>query len=99
MTFAYHPFRETEEDDAQMTPDAFLPLVLFALISTVTPGAATMLATASGAHFGFFRSLPLMAGAAFGLATVAAAAAAGLANVLLALSSLPLALKGSGFPY
>jgi threonine/homoserine/homoserine lactone efflux protein len=82
-----------------MTPDAFLPLVLFALVSTVTPGAATMLATASGAHFGFFRSVPLVAGAAFGLATVAAAAAAGLAGVLLAMPSLQLVLKAGGSVY
>lgn len=82
-----------------MTADAFLPLVLFALVSTVTPGAATMLATASGAHFGFLRSVPLVAGAAFGLATVAAAAAAGLAGMLMAMPSLQLILKAGGSLY
>ncbi|MGW7620021.1 BTAD domain-containing putative transcriptional regulator [Streptomyces antimycoticus] len=60
------------------------PLAVFALIATVTPGGATTLATASGAHFGFRRSAPLMAGIAVGLAAMAAAAAAGLGGVVLA---------------
>ncbi|WP_206311686.1 hypothetical protein [Streptomyces sp. DASNCL29] len=54
------------------------------LIATVTPGGATTLATASGAHLGFRRSVPLMAGVAVGLASMAAAAGAGLGGALLA---------------
>ena len=42
----------------------YLPLMLFVIVSTVTPGGATTLATASGAHFGYRRSLPMMAGIA-----------------------------------
>lgn len=61
-----------------------LPLILFAFVATATPGIATTLSTASGAQFGFRRSLPLMIGSAAGLATVTAAAAAGLAGLLLA---------------
>jgi threonine/homoserine/homoserine lactone efflux protein len=41
--------------------DSLAPLILFAAVSTVTPGGATTLATASGAQFGFRRSVPLMA--------------------------------------
>jgi threonine/homoserine/homoserine lactone efflux protein len=82
-----------------MTPEALLPLVLFAAVSTITPGGATTLATTSGAHFGFRRSLPLMAGIAAGLASMAAAAAAGLASVLLAVPSLQLAMKAIGSIY
>jgi threonine/homoserine/homoserine lactone efflux protein len=48
--------------------EAILPLVLFALVATATPGIATTLSTASGARFGFRRSVPLMAGSAAGLA-------------------------------
>lgn len=77
----------------------YLPLLLFAVVSTFTPGAATTLATASGAHFGFRRSVPLMAGAALGLASMAAAAAAGLAGILLAWPSLHLAMKALGTAY
>ncbi|RWH69718.1 LysE family translocator [Mesorhizobium sp.] len=79
--------------------ETIIPLVLFALISTSTPGIATTLSTASGAQFGFRRSVPLMAGSAAGLATVAAAGAAGLAGLLAAVPSLQLAMKIAGSLY
>ncbi|MER8826333.1 LysE family translocator [Mesorhizobium sp. M0938] len=79
--------------------EAIFPLVLFALVSTSTPGMATTLSTASGAQFGFRRSVPLMAGSAAGLATVAAAGAAGLAGLLAAAPSLQLAMKIAGSLY
>ena len=79
--------------------ESLFPLVLFALISTLSPGGATMLATASGAQFGFHRSVPLLAGIAVGLACLAAAAAAGLASLLLAAPSLQLAMKLAGSAY
>lgn len=77
----------------------FLPLFLFAAVSTITPGMTTTLATASGAHFGFRRSLPFMAGVSFALATMAVAAAAGLAGLLLARPSLQFAMKAAGTLY
>lgn len=79
--------------------DHILPLVLFAAVATATPGGATTLATASGVHFGFRRSLPLMSGIACGLAAMAAAAAIGLASLLLAMPSLQLAMKTIGTLY
>ena len=82
-----------------MALDHLLPLVLFSAVATLTPGGATTLATASGAHFGFQRSVPLMTGIAAGLASMAAAAAIGLTGMLLALPSLQLALKAIGTLY
>lgn len=82
-----------------MSPADFLPLILFVVVSTVTPGGATTLATASGAHFGYRRSIPFMAGIAAGLASMAASAAAGLGSILLALPSLQLAMKTAGSLY
>jgi threonine/homoserine/homoserine lactone efflux protein len=79
--------------------ESIFPLILFALVSTLSPGGATMLATASGAQFGFRRSVPLLAGIAVGLACLAAAAAAGLAGLLLAAPSLQLAMKLAGSAY
>ena len=79
--------------------DHALPLILFALVATVTPGGATTLATASGVHFGYRRSLPLMAGIAFGLASMAAAAGIGLASLLIAVPTLELAMKAAGTLY
>jgi threonine/homoserine/homoserine lactone efflux protein len=82
-----------------MAFDAILPLVLFVIVSTITPGGATTLATASGAQFGFRRSVPLMAGIAAGLASLAAASAAGLAGLLLAAPSLQTAMRVAGSAY
>lgn len=81
------------------TPELLFPLLLFVSIATLSPGGATALATASGAKFGFRRSLPLIAGIALGLATLAAAAAAGLAGLFLALPSFQMVLKGVGSTY
>ena len=75
------------------------PLVLFAVVSTVSPGGATTLATASGSQFGFRRSIPLMVGIAVGLASLAAGAAAGLAGLLMAAPGLLLAMKAAGSAY
>ena len=76
-----------------------LPLILFVLVATITPGGATTLATASGAQFGFWRSVPLMAGIAVGLASLAAAAGAGLAGLLLAAPALQTAMRLAGSAY
>jgi threonine/homoserine/homoserine lactone efflux protein len=83
----------------KVRPAEFLRLVLFVVVTTITPGGATTLATASGAHFGYRRSIPLMAGIAFGLASMAASAAAGLGGVLLELPSLQLGMKTVGSLY
>ncbi|WP_267550670.1 LysE family translocator [Rhizobium rhizogenes] len=82
-----------------MTFESLLPLILFALVSTITPGGATTLATASGAHFGFCRSIPVMAGFACGLGSMAGATAAGLGGVLLAFPILQIAMKTLGSLY
>jgi threonine/homoserine/homoserine lactone efflux protein len=82
-----------------MPLDMIMPLVLFVVVSTITPGGATTLATASGAQFGFRRSVPLVAGIAVGLASLAAAAAAGLAGLLLAAPSLQTAMRVAGSAY
>ncbi|WP_042259211.1 LysE family translocator [Paraburkholderia heleia] len=78
---------------------SILPLLLFVVIATVTPGGATTLATASGARFGFARSIPLMLGIAMGLALLAAVAGLGLGGLLLALPALQTAVKAVGSAY
>jgi threonine/homoserine/homoserine lactone efflux protein len=82
-----------------MLPHDYLPLFLFVIVSTVTPGGATTLATVSGAHFGYRRSLPYMAGIAVALASMAACAAAGLGSILLARPTLQLGMKAIGSLY
>ncbi len=85
--------------ETRMNQDAILSLALFVAASTLSPGGATTLATASGARFGFRRSVPLLAGIASGLALLGAIAAAGLASLLLAAPSLQLAMKLAGSAY
>ena len=75
------------------------PLALFVTIATISPGGATTLATASGARFGFIRSLPLLAGIAVGLGGLSGVAAAGLATLLLAEPFLQTAMKTIGSAY
>ena len=79
--------------------ESALPLALFTLVATITPGGATTMVAASGAHFGVRRSAPLVAGLVTGLASMAAAAAAGLAGALMALPSLQLLMKLCGTVY
>lgn len=79
--------------------ETFYSLVLFAVVATATPGGATALATASGAQFGLRRSVPLLLGIAVGLASLAAAAASGLAALMQSLPVLELTLKVAGSSY
>ncbi|WP_028227515.1 LysE family translocator [Paraburkholderia ferrariae] len=78
---------------------SILPLLLFVAVATLTPGGATTLATASGARFGFARSVPLMLGIALGLALLAAIAALGLGGLLLAAPALQTAVRALGSAY
>ncbi|WP_232834617.1 LysE family translocator [Rhodoferax ferrireducens] len=87
------------DEGNNMADASLLPLALFVLTSTLTPGGATTLATASGAQFGFGRSLPLLLGLSAGLATLACIAATGLSGLMLAAPSLQLAMKLVGTAY
>ena len=49
-----------------MTPDLFLALFAFALVTVITPGPNNLMLMASGANFGLRRSLPHMAGIGLG---------------------------------
>ncbi len=80
-------------------PDQFWALVLFALIATGSPGGATTLATASGARFGYRRSVPLIAGIACALASLMAVSGTSLATTFKAIPSLELTVKAIGSIY
>lgn len=76
-----------------------LPLILFAVVSTLSPGGATTVATISGVRYGFLRSLPFIAGVVAGLALMSGVAARGLAGIIQGHSSLQLAMKLAGSLY
>lgn len=79
--------------------ESLASLLTFAAVATITPGGATLLVAASGARFGFQRSLPLVMGMAGGVAFLMAASAAGLAALLLAAPALQVLLRAVGSSY
>lgn len=79
--------------------DQLFALAVFAIVSTSSPGGATTLATASGAQFGFLKSLPLIAGIAISLACLVAISGTGLSAVLIAAPSLRIIMKAAGTAY
>jgi len=79
--------------------DQLYALVTFAIVSTGSPGGATSLATASGAQFGFVRSIPFISGIATALAFLMAASGTGLSAIILTVPSLEIGMKILGSAY
>jgi threonine/homoserine/homoserine lactone efflux protein len=75
------------------------PLVLFAAVVTLTPGPNVVLVTASGANFGFRRTIPQMVGITLGFGFMAMAAGLGLAGVIHAEPRVHAGLKYVGAAY
>jgi threonine/homoserine/homoserine lactone efflux protein len=74
-------------------------LVVFAAAMTLTPGPNVVLVTASGANFGFRRTLPQMAGITLGFGLMVVAAGFGLAGLVRAAPASHFALKIAGAGY
>lgn len=58
-----------------------LSLILFAFVGSITPGPNTVMVTASGAAFGFARTIPHILGIAFGVSAVIVAFGLGLGEI------------------
>jgi threonine/homoserine/homoserine lactone efflux protein len=82
-----------------MPLDLFLALVVFAFVTSFTPGPNNIMATASGVNFGFVRTIPHMLGVEVGFLVLLAACAAGLGLAFAAVPALQLALKIAGGAY
>ena len=76
-----------------MTYELILPLMMFALVSSITPGPNNLMLLASGANFGFRRSLPHMLGISLGFALMALLVGLGLAQMFELYPVLKLVLK------
>src|SRR5688572_15864172 len=77
-------------------PEKLLPFVLFALAGSITPGPNNMISTASGAAFGFARTVPQMLGVSIGYPLMIVAFGFGLGEVLCRAPWLHEALRYAG---
>lgn len=82
-----------------MTQDLFLALALFAFVSSITPGPNNLMLMASGANFGFRRSLPHMLGIGLGFAFMVLLVGAGLIRIFDAWPLSYSLLKGGSVIY
>jgi threonine/homoserine/homoserine lactone efflux protein len=80
-------------------PDRLGSLVLFAAAMTLTPGPNVVLVTASGAIFGFRRTIPQMLGITLGFGLMVVIGGLGLAGLVRAAPGLHTALKFIGAAY
>lgn len=74
-------------------------LVGFSFVSSVTPGPNNILLWASGAEFGFRRTLPHVIGTALGIGSMALAVAAGLGALIAAVPEVAVVMKLAGTAY
>jgi threonine/homoserine/homoserine lactone efflux protein len=79
--------------------ERLIALIGFSVVSSVTPGPNNVLLWASGAAFGFRRSIRHVVGTALGLGTMAIGVAAGLGAVLTTVPQVTIAMKVGGSAY
>ena len=64
-----------------MTYDLLIGLILFAFVSSITPGPNNLMLMASGANFGFRRTIPHMFGVGIGFSVMIVLVGVGLVSV------------------
>ncbi|MFG1174870.1 LysE family translocator [Erwiniaceae bacterium CAU 1747] len=77
----------------------FLSMLGFLWVAAITPGPNNMLLTASGANFGFWRSLALLVGIMLGMQIMLLMVAFGIGGLILLYPSLHLFMKIAGSVY
>jgi len=82
-----------------MTPDLLLAFVLFAFATAGTPGPNNMMLLASGANFGFRRTILHILGISVGLAVMVVAMGLGLSGLFRTVPVLHDILKWAGAAY
>ena len=82
-----------------MSLDVFLALLLFAFVSSITPGPNNLMLLASGVNFGFVRTIPHMLGIGVGFLILLLAVGFGLGALLTAYPPIHTALKLAGGAY
>jgi threonine/homoserine/homoserine lactone efflux protein len=79
--------------------DDLVALVTFSFVSTVTPGPNNVLVWASGARFGFRRTIPHLFGTALGIGLMVLAVAAGIGALVTNIPELAFAMRLAGTIY
>lgn len=82
-----------------MSYDAFLALLVYAFVTSITPGPNNFMLLASGVNFGFVRTIPHMLGIGGGFLTLLLGVGFGLGAVLTAFPMLHGGLKIAGGAY
>jgi threonine/homoserine/homoserine lactone efflux protein len=82
-----------------MTPDTLVALIIFAFVTSVTPGPNNMMLLASGVNFGLKATWPHIFGIAFGVSTLLISTALGLGALFTLYPPLNMALKVIGAAY
>ena len=82
-----------------MTHDLLAALVLFVFVATATPGPNNLMVMASGANFGFRRTLPHMLGIGIGFSLMVLLVGIGLAQVFAAFPPLHQVLRAASIGY
>ncbi len=82
-----------------MTWDTFSALALFAFVTSVTPGPNNLMLMASGANFGFRRTIPHMLGVALGFVFMAALVGGGLGGLFQQMPQVVTVLEVAGVAY
>ena len=82
-----------------MTTELFSAFVLFAFVSSITPGPNNAMLLASGANFGMARSIPHMLGVSAGFLVLLLAVGLGLGGLFAAFPALHGALQVVGAIY
>lgn len=84
---------------AQLSSPLLLPLAMFVFVSSITPGPNNVMLTASGANFGYQRSVPHMLGITCGGVFMLLMVGAGLGALFAQLPWLYAVLQGIGAVY
>ena len=79
--------------------EKIVALIAFSIVSSVTPGPNNVLLWASGAEFGYRRTVPHVVGTALGIGSMALGVALGLGAVISAIPALAIAMKVAGTIY
>ena len=82
-----------------MTFEMLSALALFAFVSSVTPGPNNLMLMASGANFGFWRTIPHMAGISLGFLVLMVLVGLGLVQVFDAFPVVYTILKAASILY